>query len=336
MVSTIDPVLLALSLAQAFMVSLIVTYVLLPWVMSNMRKRGITGPDKNKLEEPIIPEMGGVGVVIGYFSGLFTFLLSYKFIFAEDLPYSSVLLAGMFCILGAAFVGAIDDLFDLKQRVKAVLPMFFAIPLAYYTITTIGTEINLFSLIVITVPWFFMAFIVLFGVTAAANGANMLEGYNGLGAGLAIIIASFLSIVSIYQHNYLATFFLVPLIAASLAFLKYNYYPAKVFPGDVYTLFYGATIAVAVVYGNMKELGSLLFIPMMIEFILKIRSKFEAENFTKPNKRTGHLEYRGPSQSLIHFVIKRVPMNEKYLVWGFWFLQVVICVGSVPFVLISS
>jgi hypothetical protein len=77
----------------------------------------------------------------------------------------------------------------------------------------------------------------------------------------------------------------------------------------------------------MKELGSLLFIPMMIEFILKLRSKFEAENFAKPNKRTGHLEYKGPSQSLTHWVIKRIPMNEKYLVWGFWFLQIVVCVS---------
>jgi hypothetical protein len=35
--------------------------------------------------------MGGVGVVIGYFAGLFTFLITYRFVFNEDLPYSSVL-----------------------------------------------------------------------------------------------------------------------------------------------------------------------------------------------------------------------------------------------------
>jgi len=86
---------LLLSLAESFLVSLIVTYVILPWVMQNMKRRGITGHDQNKLDEPVIPEMGGVGVVIGYFSGLFTFLISYRFLFNEDLPYSSVLLAGM-------------------------------------------------------------------------------------------------------------------------------------------------------------------------------------------------------------------------------------------------
>ena len=51
---------LGISLAESFIVALLVTYILMPWVMKNMKKRGITGRDQNKLEEPIIPEMGGV------------------------------------------------------------------------------------------------------------------------------------------------------------------------------------------------------------------------------------------------------------------------------------
>jgi UDP-N-acetylmuramyl pentapeptide phosphotransferase/UDP-N-acetylglucosamine-1-phosphate transferase len=55
---------LTLALSMAFMVSLLTTYTILPWVMQNMRRRGITGPDKNKLEEPVIPEMSQERLVI--------------------------------------------------------------------------------------------------------------------------------------------------------------------------------------------------------------------------------------------------------------------------------
>ena len=66
----------------------------------------------------------------------------------------------------------------MRQRVKAILPAFFAIPMAYYMV---AEPVN----IPVLGPLFLgygMLIIVPFMMTAAANAANMLEGFNGLGA----------------------------------------------------------------------------------------------------------------------------------------------------------
>ena len=114
-----------IALLAGFLVAVIVTFLIMPSIIRTMTKAGMVGPDMNKPHKPQIAEMGGVGVLIGFFSGIFTTIGIMKFVFPEPLGESRLLLASMFAILGAALVGALDDLFDLRQRVKAILPAFF-------------------------------------------------------------------------------------------------------------------------------------------------------------------------------------------------------------------
>ena len=123
------------ALLAGFIVSLITTFLVMPGIIRTMIKHNMTGPDMNKPDKPQIAEMGGVGVLVGFFAGVFTTVGWLKFVQPAIIPNSNLLLASMFAILGAALVGAIDDLFDMRQRVKAILPAFFAIPLAYYMVS---------------------------------------------------------------------------------------------------------------------------------------------------------------------------------------------------------
>jgi len=322
-----------IALAMSFFISVAVTLGLMPWVMSTMRKAGIIGRDRNKKTKAWLPEMGGVGVILGYMAGVFTTLILLELVLGCGVPYRNVVISGMFCILGVGFIGVVDDIFDMRQRVKAFLPMFFAIPLAIYAVEAYGSKVTLLGSSGAEDIGVFMLLLIMFAVTAASNGANMLEGYNGLGAGLAIIIAAFLSLIAFVQGRYLTLVFLLPLLGASLAFLRYNYFPAKVFPGDTFTLFYGGVIAVAVIVGPLKEVGAFLFIPMIVEFFLKMTSKFKAENFAKMDE-FGHLRYNGPTQSLTHWFIKHMRVNERELVWRVWGMEVAVCACASFFVLL--
>jgi UDP-N-acetylglucosamine--dolichyl-phosphate N-acetylglucosaminephosphotransferase len=97
-----------------------------------------------------------------------------------------------------------------------------------------------------------MMLIAPFGVTCAANAGNMLEGFNGLGTGLGIIISITLIIISLWFDARDSIILLFPLLGALMAFLWFNKYPAKIFPGDTLTLFVGATIACAAILGDFS------------------------------------------------------------------------------------
>jgi UDP-N-acetylglucosamine--dolichyl-phosphate N-acetylglucosaminephosphotransferase len=314
-------------------ISLISTFILIPWLIKNLKNTKMVGIDLNKRTTPRIPEMGGLAVIIGFYLGaVFLFL----FIdISADIYYISLL-----AIMGAAVVGIMDDLFNLRQRVKAFLPFIFSIPLGIkiYQMATEGTAngvqyfdtyilgIDIGILIILAIP---------LGITCAANASNMLEGFNGLGAGLGIIMTSTMIIITIIEGQTSGLFLLVPLLGALIAFLYFNKYPAKIFPGDTLTLFTGAVIACAAIVSHLKMVGAILFIPLILEFFLKVRGRFRGENYGEPDEN-GNLTYRGRIESLAHALMKWRRLKEWQLVAILWVVEIVVCAVVVLGVLILA
>jgi UDP-N-acetylglucosamine--dolichyl-phosphate N-acetylglucosaminephosphotransferase len=306
-------------------VSLLSTIIIVPWYIKKLAERGLTGIDQNKYDKPKIPEMGGLAVVIGFIAGVSTLLVINKVLEEDDFP---ILAAPLLAVVGAALTGIMDDLFGLRQRFKAVIPFLFAIPVGVYV-----ADKTTMSFIFTTVDFgIFMVLIAPFGVTCAANAGNMLEGFNGLGAGLGIIITITLIIISFRIDAQDSLMLLFPLLGTLVAFLWFNRYPAKIFPGDTLTLFMGATIACAAIVGDLKTVGALLFIPMIIEFFLKLRGNFRGENYGIPDKE-GYLSHDGKIESLTHLIMKEKNVKERQLVWILWGVEGVLCfvVGSLVF-----
>ncbi len=304
-------------LIVSLIVSFLTTFITVPWLIKQLTERGLLGVDHNKLNKPKIPEMGGLTVVIGFIAGVSTFLVINRVIDGDDFP---ILAAPLLAVVGSALTGIMDDLFKLRQRVKAVIPFLFAIPVGVYVM-----DKTTMSFIFVTVDFgILMVLIAPFGVTCAANAGNMLEGFNGLGAGLGIIISITLIAISFAQGINEPLILLFPLLGALFAFLWFNNYPAKIFPGDTLTLFMGATIACAAIIGDMKTIGAFLFIPMIIEFFLKLRGHFTSENYGTPDKE-GFLSYSGRIESLTHLIMKKKRVNEKQLVWIIWGIEALLC-----------
>lgn len=289
------------------------TFTIIPWLIPRLKTRGIVGTDLNKPSKPDIAEMGGIAVVVGFFAGM-SVLVALNGIKNIDLLNVSLSAA-----LGAAFVGMMDDLFDLRQRHKAFLPFVIALPFGAaadpHVVIPHVFEIN-FG------PWILL--VAAFAVTCAANAANMLEGFNGLGTGLGIIMSITLVILAVIHNRLDGVYLLVPLLGALIAFLWFNKYPAKIFPGDTMTLFMGATIAIAGILSNLQVQTTFIFIPMIVEFFLKMRGHFKAENYCS-EAGNGHLEYHGRIESLTHVFMKHLKVNEQELVAFIWGIEVAMC-----------
>jgi len=119
------------------------------------------------------------------------------------------------------------------------------------------------------------------GIVGASNGFNMLAGYNGLEAGMGIIIISSIGFVSYFTGNAHVAMICAVTVVALLAFLIFNWYPAKVFPGNGFTYMIGAIIASVSILANAEKLAVISFVPYFIDFVLKARSRMKAEEFGK-------------------------------------------------------
>lgn len=289
------------------------TYWFLPWLIKSLRGTTAVGKDLNKPSKPLVPEMGGLGVMLGFYVGVTLLVVVSSPTEAPARPY---FYAALLASLGAGIVGLLDDMFSIRKRTKAILPFVLALPLGaavYQSGDMYLLGLNLGVL---------MVFAVAVGITSAANAANMLEGLNGLGAGMMIIMTAAMITLSYLIGSSAGVFLLFPLLGSLIAFLWYNRYPARVFPGDSMTLFAGATIAAAGIISSpsMKTLAALLFLPMIAEFVLKARGKFKAENYGLPGE-DGRLHYTGTIQSLTHLLMRRQPMKEWQIVAVLWAIE---------------
>jgi len=310
----------------AFIVSFLVTSVSVQWLIVKLKEAGITGIDMNKPDKPLIPEMGGIAVVIGTIVGIY-FLLALYDIFEIGDPMSHFLMASLITLLGIAFIGILDDLVDMRQLIKAFLPFVIAMPLGHYV-----DQVIIFPIIGgVNFGWG-IYLIVPLSITCAANSANMLEGFNGLGTGLGIIIVTTLALLSILNDVESGLYLFAPLLGALMAFLFYNRFPSQIFPGDSLTLFLGGTIACGAFIANLKLETLVLLIPMILEFFLKLRGRFKGECFAM-SMENGYLVHTGKIESLTHLLMDRFNVSEKKLVYMLWgiegLLGVVVVVMSV-------
>lgn len=287
--------------------------MILPWLIPRLKTKGIVGRDVNKPNKPEVAEMGGIAVVLGFFAGVGVLLA------LEPDRNTDLLNVSLSAIFGAAFVGMIDDVFDLRQRHKAFLPFVLALPFG----ASVDSVITIPHIAQINFgPWMIIASA--FAITCAANAANMLEGFNGLGTGLGIIMASTLVLLSLSHNRTDGIYVLIPLLGALLAFLWFNKYPAKVFPGDTMLLFMGATIAAAGILSSLHVQTVFIFLPMITEFFLKLRGGFRGESFSSATVN-GYLLHRGRIESLTHVFMRGLKVTEKGVVHRIWLVEALFC-----------
>ncbi|MBN2567182.1 hypothetical protein JXB02_03815 [Candidatus Woesearchaeota archaeon] len=274
----IDPFLLL-----CLLVSFVVTLLLVPWWIRHAKRVGLVGKDMHKPGAKMVAEVGGLPVMMGFLAGLLLYVGHLTFI--QGVPHFNTLILGVVStMLIITVIGILDDILGwkigLKQWQKPLLTLFAALPMM---MINAGQSVVVLPLIgpidlgvlypLAWVPLTIMVF---------SNGYNLLGGYNGLEAGMGIIMLIFLSFLSWwFGHGFVAILGL-SMVASLTAFLLYNWQPAKIFPGDTLTYTVGATIAIVAILANLEKVAFILFIPFILDFVLLFRApSFKAEAFAK-------------------------------------------------------
>lgn len=314
------------------LISFLFSFMLTKLWIKVARRAGIVGVDMNKYNKPKIPEAGGVAVVFSFVFGILL-LIFLKTFYIRTSTHFLDLMVILVSILLASFLGFIDDVLGwkvgLKQWQKPLLTIPIAIPLM-----VINAGYSTMSLPLIGPFNFGILYplvIIPIGIIGAANGFNMLAGFNGLEAGMGSIILGTLGIVSFLGGGiYWISFVCFLTVASLLGFLFFNKYPSRIFPGDSLTYPIGALIAIVCILGNMERIGLILFIPYFIEFLFKLKTKFRSECFGIPRK-DGSLEPPKRIGSLTHIVLKLV-RSERETVFVFIFFETLISIILILFV----
>jgi len=112
--------------------------------------------------------------------------------------------------------------------------------------------------------------ITVFWIIFITNAINLLDGLDGLAAGISCIISLVMFFIALYQHNNSIIAISIVLTGATAGFLRYNFNPAKIFMGDTGSLFLGFMLACISIKGSHKSAATVAFLIPVVAMGLPI------------------------------------------------------------------
>ncbi len=208
-----------------FLIALTLTVAGIPWVRRVALALDIVDtPSARKVHRTPTPLLGGAAIFIG---AILAVLILYR---GDPEPtVLGVLLASTV----VALTGLLDDYRPLPAWAKLGGQFLGFLILAYFGIRVrlpVPDAVNYG----ITLLW-------LLGIT---NAINFLDNMDGLSAGIAAVTSSFILLLALFNGQFLVGALAAGLLGACLGFLRYNFPPARIFMGDVGSLFLGFLLAV--------------------------------------------------------------------------------------------
>ncbi len=216
-----------------FMTALFSSLVMVPMLRRWALERGeVDVPDERKVHSAAIPRIGGIAICLAF---LFAVL-----IFVDISREIRGILAGTLVIF---LTGLIDDLHGISAKRK----FLGEIAACLVTITVGGLYIhnlgNLFGFGAVSLPvWIAIPF-TLFAVVGVINAMNLIDGLDGLAGGVSVIALCAFLILAWMDANAPAALLSAALLGALIGFLKFNFYPARIFMGDTGSLTIGFVLA---------------------------------------------------------------------------------------------
>lgn len=239
-----------------FLSGLVVSSLCTPFVMRKMREAGIVGIDIHKPSKPVIPEMGGISILVGLTAAVLVSSIVLPAFITEFLVFLMVTLI-------AGLVGIIDDLRGLHPIVKPILTALACLPILIFQtywphpfLPLVGhTGVRLTLVYPLLIP---------FAIAIPANAVNMMDPLNGVMTGTCSIATVVFLVCALLFGRYEIVVLCAGLLGCLLAFHRYNKYPARVFAGDVGSLAVGAGLGALTVIGRLEVVGIIALMPQIM------------------------------------------------------------------------
>lgn len=244
--------------------------------------------DARRVHTKPVPVMGGLAIYIAFVLGV----ILYNGILTPS--QTGIIIGATIIVIG----GIIDDIKDLRPRYKLLIQVIAAICLLMSGVK-ISMLTNPFRDLYpyISMGWINIPVTIIW-VVGVTNAFNLIDGLDGLAAGIAFISCVTLMIVSILSGRLEPAFLTAVLSGAILGFLPYNFNPASIFMGDTGSQLLGFLLAAISIEGAIKSATAFVIAVPILAFALPIYDTLFAMIRRKVNGRPimqadkGHLHHR--------------------------------------------
>jgi len=285
-------------------IAFIVSYILTPYMARVGKKQNMVDmPGHRKIHEDAIPNLGGIVIFFG-------FLLSLLFVVQIEGQVKALLIGGVIILL----LGVVDDIVDLSPKHKFIIQMIPSLIVVVYNSDLINSfivnQLKIFDLL-----GYLLYPILIFWIVGVTNSINIIDGLDGLACGISIISLMTFFILGLRQNFEIINLISIALAGSMLAFLKFNFYPAKMFLGDSGSTFAGFMLAsIGVLWVLNSGNAFFIFIPIIIlalpifDTLFAIWRRYRGHHpIFQADK--GHLHHRLLARGIAH-------KNAVLILWG--------------------
>lgn len=303
-----------------FLLGLIITPAFIPLLTRLKVGQSIRedGP-KRHISKSGTPTMGGLTFLIPTIIGV----LFYG-------PKGPLIFIPLFATIGYGIIGFLDDYIKvvlkrslgLKAREK-LLGQFLVAVLIFVAIRSIGhsTEVLVPFFGKIELGMFYLPFILLV-LLGTSNATNVTDGLDGLLAGTFVFSIMGGFFIALRQENLEVAIFCIALLGSVLAFLVYNFNPAKLFMGDTGSLALGGALAIVAILTKTEllliVLGGIFVIETLSVIIQVISFKFTGKRVFLMSPLHHHFELKGWSELKIVMFFWTAQILFTLLAIGLW------------------
>lgn len=283
----------------ALIIAVVVAYAATPLMIRLAKLVGaIDVPkDERRVHTVPIPRLGGLAIFLGFTAGLLYYI--------NGLQNHNDMISKIFGVMiGAAIIvtlGFFDDIKPLPAKFKFVVQIIAAM-IAIHSGVRIESVTNPLSFILPNNPYIIFGMwsypLTLFWIVGVTNAINLVDGLDGLAAGISAISATTLFIAALGTGQYFAATLASILAASTLGFLPHNFNPAKIFMGDTGALFLGYMLSTISIIGVLKGAAALsilvpilaIGLPIFDTLFAMVRRALSGKSMMEADK--GHLHHR--------------------------------------------
>ncbi|MEV5029909.1 MraY family glycosyltransferase [Paenibacillus sp. LPE1-1-1.1] len=315
--------------AFSLVVSFAIVYFLIPpFGRLAFRLDFVDKPRKDverKLHREPIPLTASYVIFIGFF-------LTYLLVTRDFSMQTGAIFAGGVLLL---IIGTVDDWYKTKGKDFPSLPKFVvqisAAVLVYASGISFTGFYNPLSGEYVLLPvilQFSLTILWIFGVTTVINFS---DGMDGLAGGLSAISAVTLFVVALAKGQSNSAIMAIILVGVTIAYLRYNKPPAKIFMGDAGATFLGFILAVIALDGAFKQATVMsLFIPILALGVPIFDNLFVVAR----RMLQGKAIYQADA-SQAHYRLLRAGLNHKQVVMFLCLISTCLCLSSIILLLVQ-
>jgi UDP-GlcNAc:undecaprenyl-phosphate GlcNAc-1-phosphate transferase len=202
-------------------------------------------PDQRRVHQRVTPRIGGLAVIIVFTSTLVLWQLFLK----DQIPAlpSALYKAFLFTAFGAFIIGISDDtiFFEIKNMGKLLIEIVIAIEIVFL----LGLRLYDFYFCgyLVSSGWLAIPVSILW-IVGVTNAVNIIDGIDGLAATIVFIAITTIALLCLYSGDWSVTILCVTIAGMISGFLAHNKSPARIFLGDMGSLFLGMILGLLSLY----------------------------------------------------------------------------------------